>query len=418
MRPGPLAAADHAGRYVGVSGQRITLMLWALTAACFLTTSSGATRSPFLLDMARDLETDLTSVANLMAIMAVSWGIMSLVAGTVSDRVGRKPILVGAVIAVGVAMAGVGVARTYPEAVFWGLAGGVGGGSFMGTVFATVSDHVEPSGRGRSLGWVMTGQSLSLVLGVPISTLIGAQMGWRGAHIVFALITILVGLAMLALTPRRGRFQVTGREAAGAAPLQTILTPRVLALLISGTTERVCFAAMSVYFATFLIATYHVSLDVLAFVLLLVALGNLFGNMLGGQFADRLPSKEGFYGLSLVLTGVVALPLLFWTPGLEISIVLGFAYSLANAVGRPAFMAALSAVPESVRGTVLGLNVTFNSVGWISATTVGGWLVAGPGFASLGVFCAAVALAGACVLLVGMLVARRDAKASPAASSS
>ena len=47
----------------------------------------------------------------------------------------------------------------------------------MGTVFATVSDHVQPSRRGSALGWVMTGQSLSLVLGVPLATLIGAQAG-------------------------------------------------------------------------------------------------------------------------------------------------------------------------------------------------------------------------------------------------
>ncbi|MGE3913653.1 MAG: MFS transporter [Chloroflexota bacterium] len=401
-------------RLAGTTAQRrVMLMLWSLTFGSFLTTSSGATRSPFLLDMARDLETDLTSVANLMAIMAVTWGIMSLVAGTVSDRIGRKPILIGSIVMVGVAMAGIGLAPSYPVAVIWGLAGGIGGGGFMGTVFATVSDHVEPSRRGQSLGWVMTGQSLSLVLGVPLSTLIGAQFGWRGAHVTFALATVLVGILMLLLVPQRGRFQASAREAAAAAPLKTIMTPRILSLLISGTTERVCFAAMSVYLATFLISTYGVPLEWLAGVLMLVAFGNLAGNMLGGQLADRVWSKEGMYGLSLVLTAVVVLPLLLWTPRLEVSIGLGFACSFVNAVGRPSFMAALSSVPESVRGTVLGLNVTFNSVGWISAATIGGWLVAGSGFGSLGVFCAAVALLGTVVLGAGVLLAGRTVTVQP-----
>lgn len=400
-----------------ISARRVVLMLWTLTLGSFLTTSSGTTRSPFLLDMAHDLNTDLTSIGNLMAITAVTWGIMSLVAGTVSDRIGRKPILVGAIVLVGVAMVGIGVAGSYAAAVVWGLAGGIGGGGFMGAVFATVADHVEPSQRGRSLGWVMTGQSLSLVLGVPLATLIGAQIGWRGAHVVFALATILVGVAMLLLVPQRGRFQATSREAAAAAPLQTILTPRILSLLISGTTERVCFAAMSVYLATFLIQTYDVPLELLAGVLLVVALGNLFGNMLGGQLADRVPSREGLYGLSLALTGLIVLPLLFWTPRLEVSIALGFAYSFANSVGRPAFMSALSAVPESVRGTVLGLNVTFASVGWISAATVGGWLMAAFGFSSLGIFCAASAFFGTGVLVVGSLLAGRRVATSPAVGS-
>lgn len=397
-----------SGGFAATSARRVVLMLWALTAGSFLTTSSGTTRSPFLLDMARDLDTDLTSIGNLMAITAVTWGIMSLVAGTVSDRIGRKPIMIGAIMTVGVSMIGIGMADSYGMAVLWGLAGGIGGGSFMGTVFATVSDHVQPTARGSSLGWVMTGQSLSLVLGVPLATLIGAQIGWRGAHVTFALATILVGLAMLLLVPRRGQYQATSREMAAAAPLQTILTPRILSLLISGTTERVCFAAMSVYLATFLLSSYGVGLDVLAGVLLLVALGNLVGNMVGGQLADRVPSREGMYGLSLVATGLIVLPLLFWTPRIEVSIALGFAYSFANSVGRPAFMSALSAVPESVRGTVLGLNVTFASVGWISAATVGGWLVAGSGFGSLGIFCAACAFVGTGVLVVGQLLAGKD----------
>jgi DHA1 family inner membrane transport protein len=397
-----------------VSDKRVSLMLWALTLGAFLTTSSGATRSPFLLDMARDLDTDLMAVANLMAAMSVTWGITSLIAGTASDRLGRKVILTGAIVLVGLAMGGVGTAQSYTAAVLWVLAGGVGGGSFMGTVFATVSDHIAPGRRGSALGWVMTGQSLSLVLGVPITTLIGAQLGWRGAHISFAGLTVLVGLSMLLLVPRRGAYQASAREAAAAAPLKTILTPRILSLLISGVAERVCFAAMSVYLATFLISTYQVPLEGLALALLLVTLGNLVGNMAGGQLADRVRSRELLYGVSLVLTGGIALPLLLWTPSLEISIGLGFAYTLANAIGRPAFMSALASVPEAVRGTVLGSNVTFASVGWIAAAAFGGWLIASSGFGSLGIFCAASAMLGAAVLGVGGLLASRRLPVLPA----
>ena len=105
---------------MAISARRVVLMLWALSLGSFLTTSSGTTRSPFLLDMAHDLNTDLTSIGNLMAITAVTWGIMSLVAGALSDRIGRKPILVGAIVTVGVAMVGIGVADSYAAAVLWG----------------------------------------------------------------------------------------------------------------------------------------------------------------------------------------------------------------------------------------------------------------------------------------------------------
>jgi predicted MFS family arabinose efflux permease len=165
---------------------------------------------------------------------------------------------------------------------------------------------------------------------------------------------------------------------------------------------------MSVYLATFLIATYGVPLEGLAVALLLVTLGHLVGNMAGGQLADRVRSRELLYGASLAVTGLIAVPLLWWTPSLELSIGLGFAYTLANAIGRPSFMAALSSVPEAVRGTVLGLNVTFASVGWIAAATFGGWLIAGSGFGSLGLFCASAALFGTLVLGVGAMLRSRE----------
>jgi MFS transporter, DHA1 family, inner membrane transport protein len=141
------------------------------------------------------------------------------------------------------------------------------------------------------------------------------------------------------------------------------------------------------------------------------------GNMAGGHLADRVRSRELLYAVSLAVTGLVAVPLLVWTPGLEISIALGFVYTLANSIGRPSFMAALSAVPEAVRGTVLGLNVTFASVGWIAAAAFGGWLIASSGFGSLGLFCAGSAALGTVVLGLGGLRASRSLTPRPSDGS-
>jgi len=127
----------------------------------------------------------------------------------------------------------------------------------------------------------------------------------------------------------------------------------------------------------------------------------------GSQIADRTLSREAVFAGSLFLTACVAVPLLMWTPGLWLSIGLGFVYMLANAIGRPSLMAALSAVPESVRGSVLGLNVTFASIGWITAAAAGGWLIATSGFGALGILCAFVSLLGAACVTAGALLHAR-----------
>src|SRR3954447_7392253 len=98
-------------------------MPWALLVACclgmFAASSSGTTRAPFLIDMARDLGTSVALVANLMAMTSIAWGAASLVAGAGSDRWGRRPFLVGGPVGLALCMAGVSTAGSYFAAALW-----------------------------------------------------------------------------------------------------------------------------------------------------------------------------------------------------------------------------------------------------------------------------------------------------------
>jgi DHA1 family inner membrane transport protein len=343
--------------------------------------------------MGRDLGVDLAAVANLIALLSVTWGAMSLVAGAASDRVGRRAILVGAVVLLALARVGLATASRYGEAVAWQLASGLGGGAFMGTVFATVADHLPAAQRGRALGWVLTGQSLSLVLGIPLLTYVAAFVEWRGAMASHGGTALLVaGLVWLALPPSPRGLRAVPRS---TVALRRVATPQVLALLGAGTMERVCFVSGAVFLATFLIESYGVPLAGLAGSLALVALGNLVGNVLGGQVADRVAARPLAYAASSMVAGALALPLLGWRPGLAGSVALGFAYSLVNSLGRVPLMAALSEVPAEIRGAVLGLSIAVGSLGWIGAGALGGWLLARWGFGSLALLCLGAGLVGA-----------------------
>jgi predicted MFS family arabinose efflux permease len=138
-----------------------------------------------------------------------------------------------------------------------------------------------------------------------------------------------------------------------------------------------------------------VTLAALAVALAVVAMGNVIGNALGASLADRVRSRPRAFAATSVATALLAGPLLAWRPGLAGSVGLGFAYSLVNALGRPALVTTLSEVPVAVRGAVLGANMAMASVGWLAAAAIGGWLITRHGFGSLGLFCAAAGVAGA-----------------------
>ena len=201
---------------------------------------------------------------------------------------------------------------------------------------------------------------------------------------------------------------VAGQFAAAAKPppLSAAFSPLVMKLLGSVIAERICFGLAAVYYATFLISTYGLTLDVLALPLFVFALGNILGTVLGGQIGDRVDNRLLAFAVALIASGAVALVLFGWQASLLHSVLLGFAYSLFNALSRPSLMAALAEVPANVRGTVMGLNSTAASVGWLGAAALGGWILAGIGFVGFGPLIAGLAVVGAVLVFIGPKVRR------------
>src|SRR5918994_5367663 len=140
--------------WAGPARRRLAMLL-ALCGGALLASVTGIGISPFLLDIARDLSVDLTAAGNLVALQSVTWGVASLFAGVASDRLGRRPILTFGLLVIAISGIGVVLSADYGPVAMWRALSGVGGGAFMGTAFATVSDQFPPAERGRSLGWVV-----------------------------------------------------------------------------------------------------------------------------------------------------------------------------------------------------------------------------------------------------------------------
>jgi MFS transporter, DHA1 family, inner membrane transport protein len=377
-------------------------MPWALltvaSLAMFTVAASGTTRAPFLIDMARDLSTSVPLIANLVAITSVAWGITSIIAGAGSDRWGTRPFLVGGPLGLTVATIGVANGSGFFGVAAWATIAGGFCGLFSGTVFTEVSARVLPTQQGRALGWVMSGQSLTLLVGVPLAAWVGSSIGWRGVNLCIAALALITATGLLAITARRpGTDPVAARR---VPSVRAALSRPVLRLLAMGIAERICYGLVAVYYATFLQSTYGLSLEAVALPLAVFAIGNILGTLLGGQLADRLANRLAIFASAMLASAVAALALFGWQQDVQTSVALGFFYVFCNAIARPSLMASLSDVPEHVRGTVMGLNVTSNSIGWLGAAGLGGWMIGSFGFAGFGPLAAAVAAIGGGLALI------------------
>ena len=374
---------------------------WALLAAAslgmFAASASGTTRAPFLIDMARDLATGLPLVGNLMAATSITWGLASAFAGVLSDRWGRRPFLIIGPLALALAMIGVARAGDFIAVAVWAMIAGACAGMVTGAIFSEVSQRAGDGQQGRALGWVMSGQSLTLLVGVPLAAWVGSYIGWRGVNLCVAALAAAASLALL-MTAARGAGH--GRASGVAAPsLRSALAGPVLRLLSMGIAERVCYGLTAVYYATFLQSTYDLPLQAVALPLAVFATGNIFGTIAGGQLADRLRNRLRTFAVSMLASGVAALALFGWCPNVNTSIALGFVYVFLNGIARPSLLASLGDTPPHIRGTVMGLNSTSASFGWLGAAGLGGWMMASWGFAGFGPLAAGMSVIAAVLAL-------------------
>jgi predicted MFS family arabinose efflux permease len=295
-------------------------------------------------------------------------------------------------------MVGVSLSTDFLGVVTWATAGGACAGAFTGVIMAEASARVIDRQRGRALGWVMAGQSLTLLIGVPLAAWIGSYTGWRGVNLCVAAVAIAAAAGLFATTLN----PIDGPRLAGAIrpSYRAALSGPVIRLLAMGVAERVCYGLTAVYFATFLQATYGLSLAGVVVPLAVFALGSIGGTILGGQLADRLPNRLRTFALAMFGASGIAVPLFAWTPGLSATVALASAYVFVNAVARPSLMAALANVSNEIRGTVLGLNVTSAAFGWLGAASLGGWVMAMHGFTMFGPLAAGVGVFGGALALV------------------
>ncbi len=376
---------------------------WGLVvAACigmFAATSTGSTRSPFLPDMASDLAVSLPAVANLFGITATAWGLSSYIAGRLSDRIGRRVFLLASPVLLALTMVAVANVPDYALLVTVTIIAGLCCGAFTATAMAEVSVQTSVSHQGRALGYVMAGQSLTLLVGVPGAAIMGAAIGWRGMHLVLAGLSIMAFVAMIFGLRSNGKSSEFSRKQSGSPGLRDAMTGPVVRLFIALVFERVCFGLAAFYYASYLRTTYSLPVSAVALPLIVFALGNISGTIFGGQVADRFPYRRISFAFAVVLAGLVTLPWFSWPAGINVTVALGGLFAFFNGLARPSLLAALADVPTAVRGVVMGLNSAIASIGWMVAAVVGGWLYSGIGFGGFSLLMVIMCVGAAAVVV-------------------
>ena len=181
--------------------------------------------SPLLPSMSRDLHLNYQDAGNIVAALGLSWGVFAIIGGGLSDRIGRKKVLIPAMVLFSLLSGFTGMANGLISLLLIRGVMGVSEGAFCPTSFATTNDASKPARRGLNLGIQQSTFPLfGLALGPILATQLLGVMSWRWIFVLVAVPGLILAV-LLAMTIR----EPTSKAATGhveRAPISDMLKHR------------------------------------------------------------------------------------------------------------------------------------------------------------------------------------------------
>jgi DHA1 family inner membrane transport protein len=248
---------------------------------------------------ADDLRVSVSAAGTLVTGYALGLAIGGPILTALTIKLNRRTVLCGALVLAIVCNLVVALSSSYDLTLVARTLTGAFAGLFDACAFAVGIAVVPPQRAGRALAVVISGVAVSAAVGVPLGTVAGQALGWRGSYLAIVALIALTLVATAALIPS---VPSTGGGVGGQA--KYAFAPRVLAVLVLcalvfGST----FAALT-YIVPFLQEVTGISEALVSVFLLAYGVAAAVGSFGGGRFADRNAERTLIVG---VVSAAVAL---------------------------------------------------------------------------------------------------------------
>lgn len=267
---------------------RMPLQVWILTLSAFAIGTAEFVIAGILTQVAESLSITEGQAGHLITAYAMAIVIGGPILTLWLSRYDKRKVLMGLMVLFIVANLITAFSTDYTVLLLSRVMAGLTQGPFYGIGAVVATRLVGKEMAGRAVGQMFAGLTLANVLGVPAGAWIGNQFGW---HVTFVVVAILGAVATVAITTF---IQSQGKEAPRSlsSQLGAFKNPQLLASLLITTLGWVGFMTFYGYIAPIAEQVAGFDRSALTWILVVVGLGLVLGNSLGGKSADKNLSKS------------------------------------------------------------------------------------------------------------------------------
>ncbi|UVS98265.1 MFS transporter [Burkholderia glumae] len=380
--------------------------------------------APLFPHMMRDLNLNFQQLGSLIGILSVAWGIWAIAMGSVSDRIGRKKILVVSMVAFSLLSSLSGLASGFASLMLIRAVMGVAEGAFTPASVAATGEASLPSRRGFNQGLQL---SMFSLLGLGFAPILATQLlrivpSWHWVFMISAVPGLIVAVLISRVLRDKPKSELQGPASAQARPRWTGLfgSRNVWLAMLAILCAMSGIFVVSAMVPTYLVEVLHLDSQQMGFVVSAIGFGGFVGSFGVAGISDFIGRRNAaliaFIGAAVFLylfarTGANQLALFGLLFGVSV-----FALGLLGLLSGPiATEAAPAGLVASSIGFVSGAGEIF---GGGLAPAVAGFVAQHFGLPSTLTFALGGLIAGAVVslFLVETSPRRRDSAIPVAAA--
>jgi len=311
--------------------------------------------SPYI---AGELKLTAGQIGQIAAMTGLTWGLAAIGFGAVSDRYGRRVVLIPGTLAMGVLSAATALTHTLPALLAVRGLLGFAEGAIASTLFTVLGEESPAIRRGWYIGLVLSASPLiGNFVGPVLMTQTANRFGWSTGFVVAALPAFVMGLILLVFMrePKRSAAASLVHTAVdGASDVRTIPI-NVALILMQGTLFVMALISFITFAPLYLTKIDHFTPAQMGFILSAAGIGTFLSAFSIPLLSDYIGRKWGLC-LACVLWCFVPLSVIYGGANAILLAVVGFVGTTTQAVAA----LVLSVIPvESVNpkrvATIVGL---------------------------------------------------------------
>jgi DHA1 family inner membrane transport protein len=290
--------------------RRATLALLALAVGGFTIGTTEFASMGLVPDIASDLDVSIPATGHVITAYALGVVVGAPLLTALAARLPRKALLIWLMAGYTVANLGSALAPSFDWLLVARFVAGLPHGALFGVGAVVGTAVVGPERRGRAVATMMAGLTIANVVGVPLSTFVGQQLGWRLAFVVVG------GLGTLTLLGL-ARFVPHVEAVAGASVRGELGALRNGKLWVTVLAAAVGFGglfAVYTYVAPTVTTVTGLSEDLVPVVLAVFGVGMTVGTLLGGRLVDRDVFRTVLWGFAATAAALAVLALVLRWP--------------------------------------------------------------------------------------------------------